>query len=155
MHIVDTEERHWIMSRMEAVRSAGVCHPAATEYSPPVERCGGLERPGSKYPGTKRFGLEGGESLVPMMAEAIQRIGGYGAKEICIGIAHRGRLNMLVNILGKNPSIFSMSSRAKQLTRAPETSNTIGVLVKYDDAGGEVHLSLAFNPSHLEIVRRW
>jgi 2-oxoglutarate dehydrogenase E1 component len=64
----------------------------------------GLERSlGSKYPGTKRFGLEGGESLIPMMSEAIQRIGGYGAKEICIGMAHRGRLNVLVNILGKNP----------------------------------------------------
>ena len=53
-----------------------------------------------RYPGTKRFGLEGGESLIPMMSEAIQRIGGYGAKEVVIGMAHRGRLNVLVNILG-------------------------------------------------------
>ena len=93
MHIVDTEERHWIMSRMEAVRSAP---DFAAEQRLNILRqlngAEGLERSlGSKYPGTKRFGLEGGESLIPMMAEAIQRIGGYGGKEICIGMAHRGR----------------------------------------------------------------
>jgi 2-oxoglutarate dehydrogenase E1 component len=91
---------------MESVRSA-------PDFGPEVQRqilrrlikADGLERSlGSKYPGTKRFGLEGGESLIPMLAEMMQRIGGYGAKEIVIGMAHRGRLNVLVNILGKNPS---------------------------------------------------
>ncbi|HBO11261.1 MAG TPA: 2-oxoglutarate dehydrogenase E1 component, partial [Halieaceae bacterium] len=94
MHIVDTEQRHWIMTRMESVRSA-------PDYGPDVRRqllrrlikADGLERSlASKYPGTKRFGLEGGESLIPMLAEMVQRIGSYGAKEIVIGMAHRGRL---------------------------------------------------------------
>src|SRR5690554_7069410 len=64
----------------------------------------GLEKYlGSRYPGVKRFGLEGGESLIPCMDELIQRAGYYGAKEIVLGMAHRGRLNILVNTLGKNP----------------------------------------------------
>ena len=106
MHIVDTEQRHWIMSRMESVRSAplfGDDHRIGILRR--LIKAEGLEKSlGSRYPGTKRFGLEGGESLIPMMSEAIQRIGGYGAKEVVIGMAHRGRLNVLVNILGKNPT---------------------------------------------------
>ena len=74
-----------------------------------------LERSlGSKYPGTKRFGLEGGESLIPMMSEAIQRIGGYGAKEICIGMAHRGPDSMCWSIFWvKTRSTCLMSSRGR------------------------------------------
>ena len=65
----------------------------------------GLEKYlGSRYPGVKRFGLEGGESLIPLMDELIQRSGTYGAKEIVIGMAHRGRLNTLINTLGKKTS---------------------------------------------------
>ncbi len=155
MHIVDTEERHWIMSRMEAVRSA-------PEFSPQqrlnilrqLNGAEGLERSlGSKYPGTKRFGLEGGESLIPMMAEAIQRIGGYGAKEICIGMAHRGRLNMLVNILGKNPvDLFDEFEGRATYVGSGDVKYHQGFSSNMMTPGGEVHLSLAFNPSHLEIV---
>ena len=155
MHIVDTEERHWIMSRMEAVRSA-------PEFSPQqrlnilrqLNGAEGLERSlGSKYPGTKRFGLEGGESLIPMMAEAIQRIGGYGAKEICIGMAHRGRLNMLVNILGKNPvDLFDEFEGRATYIGSGDVKYHQGFSSNMMTPGGEVHLSLAFNPSHLEIV---
>ena len=155
MHIVDTEERHWIMSRMEAVRSA-------PEFSPQqrlnilrqLNGAEGLERSlGSKYPGTKRFGLEGGESLIPMMAEAIQRIGGYGAKEICIGMAHRGRLNVLVNILGKNPvDLFDEFEGRATYIGSGDVKYHQGFSSNMMTPGGEVHLSLAFNPSHLEIV---
>ncbi len=155
MHIVDTEERHWIMSRMEAVRSA-------PEFSPQqrlnilrqLNGAEGLERSlGSKYPGTKRFGLEGGESLIPMMAEAILRIGGYGAKEICIGMAHRGRLNMLVNILGKNPvDLFDEFEGRATYIGSGDVKYHQGFSSNMMTPGGEVHLSLAFNPSHLEIV---
>ena len=106
MHIVDTQQRHWIMKRMESVRSAAeMTRDQRLQILRRLIKAEGFEKSlGSRYPGTKRFGLEGGESLVPLMSEAIQRIGSYGAKEVVIGMAHRGRLNVLVNILGKNPS---------------------------------------------------
>ena len=155
MHIVDTEERHWIMSRMEAVRSAPeFAAQQRLNILRQLNGAEGLERSlGSKYPGTKRFGLEGGESLVPMMAEAIQRIGGYGAKEICIGMAHRGRLNMLVNILGKNPvHLFDEFEGKATYSGSGDVKYHQGFSSNMMTPGGEVHLSLAFNPSHLEIV---
>ena len=119
MHIVDTDERHWIMQRMESVRSA-------PDYGTDVRmhllrsliNAEGLEKSlGSKYPGTKRFGLEGGESLIPMLSEMVQRCGAYGAQEIVIGMAHRGRLNVLVNILGKNPSSCLTNLRARRVRK--------------------------------------
>ncbi|HAN26776.1 MAG TPA: 2-oxoglutarate dehydrogenase E1 component, partial [Haliea salexigens] len=106
MHIVDTEQRHWIMKRMESVRSApAFSDDIRKQILRRLIKAEGLEKSlGSKYPGTKRFGLEGGESLIPMLSEMVQRIGSYGAKEIVIGMAHRGRLNVLINIFGKKPS---------------------------------------------------
>ncbi|MEM1405098.1 MAG: 2-oxoglutarate dehydrogenase E1 component [Pseudomonadota bacterium] len=155
MHIVDTEQRAWIMSRMESVRSA-------PDYGPDVQRtilrrlikADGLERSlGSKFPGTKRFGLEGGESLIPMMNEMIRRIGGYGAKEIVLGMAHRGRLNVLVNILGKNPSeLFAEFEGRAKYESSGDVKYHQGFSSNVMTPGGEVHLALAFNPSHLEIV---
>ncbi len=155
MHIVDTEQRQWIMSRMESVRSA-------PDYGPDVQRqilrrlikADGLERSlGTKYPGTKRFGLEGGESLIPMLAEMIQRIGGYGAKEIVLGMAHRGRLNVLVNILGKSPSeLFAEFEGTAKYESSGDVKYHQGFSSNVMTPGGEVHLALAFNPSHLEIV---
>jgi 2-oxoglutarate dehydrogenase E1 component len=114
----------------------------------------GLEKSlGSKYPGTKRFGLEGGESLIPMMSEAIQRIGGYGAKEVVIGMAHRGRLNVLVNILGKNPSeLFDEFEGRVNFENSGDVKYHQGFSSNVMTPGGEVHLAMAFNPSHLEIV---
>ncbi|MGB1271178.1 MAG: 2-oxoglutarate dehydrogenase E1 subunit family protein, partial [Endozoicomonas sp.] len=106
MHIVNTEERRWFQSRMESVRGrpeVGV--EARLHLLERLTAAEGLEKYlGTKYPGTKRFGLEGGESLIPMLDEIIQRSGSYGSKELVIGMAHRGRLNVLVNILGKNPA---------------------------------------------------
>ena len=155
MHIVDTQQRQWIMSRMESVRSA-------PDYGPDVQRqilrrlikADGLEKSlGSKYPGTKRFGLEGGESLIPMLAEMIQRIGSYGAKEIVLGMAHRGRLNVLVNILGKTPSgLFAEFEGRATYTSSGDVKYHQGFSSNVMTPGGEVHLALAFNPSHLEIV---
>jgi 2-oxoglutarate dehydrogenase E1 component len=155
MHIVDTEQRHWIMNRMESVRSA-------PDYSPDVQRqilrrlikAEGLEKSlGSKFPGTKRFGLEGGESLIPMLAEMMQRIGSYGAKEVVIGMAHRGRLNVLVNILGKKPSeLFAEFEGKATYDGSGDVKYHQGFSSNLMTPGGEMHLALAFNPSHLEIV---
>lgn len=155
-HIVDSEQRSWFQQRLESVR--GRPQFSAEVQSHLLERltaAEGLEKYlGTKYPGTKRFGLEGGESLIPLLDEVIQRSGSYGTKEVVIGMAHRGRLNVLVNTFGKNP---------RDLFDEFEGKKTAGLSsgdVKYHQgfssnvmtAGGEVHLAMAFNPSHLEIV---
>ncbi len=155
MHIVDTEERHWIMTRMESVRSAPDFGDAVRrQLLRRLIKAEGLEKSlGSKYPGTKRFGLEGGESLIPMLSEMVERIGTHGAKEIVIGMAHRGRLNVLVNIFGKNPGDLFDEFEGKA---AYESSGDVkyhqGFSSNIMTEGGEVHLALSFNPSHLEIV---
>jgi 2-oxoglutarate dehydrogenase E1 component len=155
-HIVDPAEQLWVQQRLESVR----CHP---EYDADVKQmiierltaAEGLERYlQNKFPGTKRFGLEGGESLIPMLHEAIQRAGSHGVVEMVIAMAHRGRLNVLVNILGKHPRELFDEFEGK----LPE--NQASGDVKYHQGfssnvmtpGGEMHLALAFNPSHLEIV---
>lgn len=155
MHIVATEERHWIMQRMESVRSA-------PDFGDDIQKmllrrlikAEGLEKSlGSKYPGTKRFGLEGGESLIPMLYEMIQRSGGYGAKEIVIGMAHRGRLNVLVNVFGKRPSeLFDEFEGRVEHESSGDVKYHQGFSSNVMTPGGECHLALAFNPSHLEIV---
>lgn len=155
MHIVDTEQRHWIMSRMESVRSAPeFSREQRIQVLRHLIKAEGLEKSlGSKYPGTKRFGLEGGESLIPMMSEAIERVGGYGAKEIVIGMAHRGRLNVLINILGKNPGeLFDEFEGRAAYSGSGDVKYHQGFSSNLMTSGGEVHLALAFNPSHLEIV---
>ncbi|MEP0201906.1 MAG: 2-oxoglutarate dehydrogenase E1 component [Halioglobus sp.] len=155
MHIVDTGQRHWIMTRMESVRSAPDYSPAVrTQLLRHLIKAEGLEKSlGSKYPGTKRFGLEGSESLIPMLSEMVHRLGSYGAKEIVIGMAHRGRLNVLVNIFGKNPAeLFAEFEGKAQYESSGDVKYHQGFSSNLMTEGGEVHLALAFNPSHLEIV---
>jgi 2-oxoglutarate dehydrogenase E1 component len=155
MHIVDTEERHWVMTRMESVRSApDFGDKIRTTLLKRLIKAEGLEKSlGSKYPGTKRFGLEGGESLIPMMSEMVQRCGYYGAQEIVIGMAHRGRLNVLINIFGKNPSeLFDEFEGRVEYESSGDVKYHQGFSSNVMTPGGEVHLALAFNPSHLEIV---
>ena len=155
-HIVDSEQRKWFQQRLESVRGRP---QFSTEVKAHVlERLTageGLEKYlGTKYPGTKRFGLEGGESLVPMIDEIIQRSGSYGAKEIVIGMAHRGRLNLLVNALGKNPRDLFDEFDGKKLIEmgSGDVKYHQGFSSNVMTPGGEVHLAMAFNPSHLEIV---
>lgn len=106
MHIVNLEEKQWIQQRIESNDGYPTFEEDVKRHL--LERltaAEGLEKHlDSKFPGTKRFGLEGGESLIPAIDELIQRAGSRGVKEVVIGMAHRGRLNVLVNILGKNPS---------------------------------------------------
>jgi len=156
MHIVDTEEKRWLQQRFESVRSAPTFSPEVRKHV--LERltaAEGLENYlASKYPGTKRFGLEGGEAFIPMMDELIQRAGGYGTKEVVIGMAHRGRLNLLVNILGKNPGELIDEFDGKKVIErgSGDVKYHQGFSSNVMSPGGEVHLALSFNPSHLEIV---
>ncbi len=155
MHIVNTAEQRWFQQRLESVRS----HPKYGEEIKMhlLERltaAEGLEKYlGSRYPGVKRFGLEGGESLIPLMDELIQRSGTYGAKEIVIGMAHRGRLNTLINTLGKKTSdLFDEFDGKAEYESHGDVKYHQGFSSNVMTPGGEVHLALAFNPSHLEIV---
>ena len=155
-HIVDSEQRKWFQQRLESVR--GQPDFSAEVQSHLLERltaAEGLEKYlGTKYPGTKRFGLEGGESLIPLLDEIIQRSGAYGTKEIVIGMAHRGRLNVLVNTFGKNPRDLFDEFEGKKVEglSSGDVKYHQGFSSNVMTAGGEVHLALAFNPSHLEIV---
>ncbi|WP_300733450.1 2-oxoglutarate dehydrogenase E1 component [Pseudomonas sp.] len=155
-HIVDSEQRHWFQQRLESVRGRPTY--SADVKSHLLERvtaAEGLEKYlGTKYPGTKRFGLEGGESLIPLLDELIQRSGNYGTKEIVIGMAHRGRLNVLVNTFGKNPrELFDEFEGKKKIELGSgDVKYHQGFSSNVMTSGGEVHLAMAFNPSHLEIV---
>ncbi|MDB2384415.1 2-oxoglutarate dehydrogenase E1 component [Endozoicomonas sp.] len=156
MHISNTEERRWFQSRMESTGGKlGVGTDVKLHLLERLTAAEGLEKYlGTKYPGTKRFGLEGGESLIPMIDEIIQRSGSYGSKEIVIGMAHRGRLNVLVNIFGKNPAdLFEEFEGKKRVERGSgDVKYHQGFSSNVMTPGGEMHLALAFNPSHLEIV---
>jgi 2-oxoglutarate dehydrogenase E1 component len=156
MHVVDTRIKRWFQQRMEPVRSRPEYEAKTRKHI--LERltaAEGLEKYlGSRYPGVKRFGLEGAESLIPCLDELIQRAGSYGAKEIVLGMAHRGRLNVLVNTLGKNPKELFDEFEGKKLadSGSGDVKYHQGFSSNVMTPGGEVHLAMAFNPSHLEIV---
>ena len=156
MHITDTAEKRWLQSALESVHGLPP-YPAETRRRL-LERltaAEGLEHYlHAKYVGQKRFSLEGGESLIPMLDELIQRAGDSGVKEIVIGMAHRGRLNVLVNILGKTPAelFLEFEGKARRASGTGDVKYHKGFSSDIDTPGGPVHLALAFNPSHLEIV---
>ncbi len=156
MHIVDTKEKRWIQQRLEGVR--GKYDFTADQKKLFLERltaAEGLEKfLGNKYVGAKRFGVEGGESFIPMVNELIQRAGSVGCKEVVIGMPHRGRLFLLVNIMGKNPADLFGEFEGKMLNKkgSGDVKYHQGFSSNVMTPGGEVHLALAFNPSHLEIV---
>ena len=155
MHITDAAEQLWVRQRLESVRSS-------PEFSRETRRgilerltaAEGLEKYlHAKYPGTKRFGLEGAESLIPMLHEMLQRTGSHGVVETVIGMAHRGRLNVLVNILGKHPNeLFDEFEGRVVGTGMGDVKYHQGFSSNVETPGGEMHVALAFNPSHLEIV---
>jgi len=153
--IVNLEEKQWIQKRIEG-NSGKPVFPNETRMHI-LERLSaaeGLEKHlDSKYPGTKRFGLEGAESLIHALDDIIQHAGEHGTKEIVIGMAHRGRLNVLVNTLGKNPSVlFDEFEGRARYNNSGDVKYHQGFSSNIMTPGGEVHCSMAFNPSHLEIV---
>ncbi len=155
MHITALEEKQWLQQRFESFRSrASYGNEARIGVLERLTAAEGLERHlDAKFPGTKRFGLEGAESFIPMLDGLIQRAGEYGAREIVIGMAHRGRLNVLVNIFGKSPmELFDEFEGKKLLNSSGDVKYHQGFSSNVMTPGGEVHIALNFNPSHLEIV---
>ena len=156
MHCTDPTEKRWWQERLESARSKPSYNAAQkTHILERLTAAEGLERYlHTKYVGQKRFSLEGGESFIPSMDELVQRAGEKGVQEIVIGMAHRGRLNVLVNTLGKMPKdLFAeFDHTAKEELPSGDVKYHQGFSSDVTTPGGPVHLSLAFNPSHLEIV---
>ncbi|MBP7131276.1 MAG: 2-oxoglutarate dehydrogenase E1 component [Aquabacterium sp.] len=156
MHITDPGEKRWWQDKLESVRSKPTFSVEQKKHIlNRLTASEGLERfLHTKYVGQKRFSLEGGESFIAAMDELIQSAGEKGIQEIVIGMAHRGRLNVLVNTLGKQPKeLFSeFDHTAPEDLPAGDVKYHQGFSSDVSTRGGPVHLSLAFNPSHLEIV---
>ncbi|MBQ0934931.1 2-oxoglutarate dehydrogenase E1 component [Ideonella paludis] len=156
MHGSDPTEKRWWQERLESVRSKPSFSAEKRKHIlDRLTAAEGLERYlHTKYVGQKRFSLEGGESFIASMDELIQRAGANGVQEIVIGMAHRGRLNVLVNTLGKMPADLFAEFEHKGAHDLPagDVKYHQGFSSDVSTAGGPVHLSLAFNPSHLEIV---
>ncbi|WP_299014705.1 2-oxoglutarate dehydrogenase E1 component [uncultured Photobacterium sp.] len=156
MHITDTEEKRWIQQRLESVVGEGVfTKEEKLTFLDELTAAEGLERYlGAKFPGAKRFSLEGGDALIPMVKELIRHAGKNGAREVVVGMAHRGRLNMLVNVLGKKPQdLFDeFAGKHDETWGTGDVKYHQGFSADFATPGGDVHLALAFNPSHLEIV---
>jgi len=156
MYASDQNQKRWWQQKLEAIRSK----PQFTVEKKKriLERltaAEGLEQYlHAKYPGQKRFSLEGGESFIAAMDELINAAGQCGVQEVVIGMAHRGRLNVLVNTLGKMPKdLFAeFNNTAPEALPAGDVKYHQGFSSDVSTPGGPVHLSLAFNPSHLEIV---
>jgi len=156
MYISSTEEKRWIQQKFEGSLSTPKLSTAEKRYI--LERITAsetLERYlHTRYVGQKRFSGEGGETMIPMLDTLIEDAGAKGAKEVVIGMAHRGRLNVLVNNLGKIPAdLFSeFEGKHTHELSAGDVKYHQGFSSDIKTAGGTVHLTLAFNPSHLEIV---
>jgi 2-oxoglutarate dehydrogenase E1 component len=157
MHIVDTPKRHWLEERLEGCGGIyQVDAPEKLRILDMLTAAEGLEKfLHTRYVGQKRFSLEGGESLIPLLYETVQHAGTGKVEEVVIGMAHRGRLNVLVNILGKSPSMLFDEFEGKHNydpRRSGDVKYHLGYASDMDTAGGNVHMAMAFNPSHLEIV---
>lgn len=156
MHITNNEETRWIQERLEPVH--GNFHFSNSTKKHILERltaAEGLEKYlGVKYVGQKRFSLEGGDSLIPSLDFLIDNASQQHAQEIVIGMAHRGRLNVLVNVLGKAPKdLFQeFEGKFKQTTGSGDVKYHMGFSSDVKTSNGSLHLALAFNPSHLEII---
>ncbi|MBL0720005.1 2-oxoglutarate dehydrogenase E1 component [Piscinibacter sp. Jin2] len=156
MHVTEPAEKRWWQEKLESIRSkpAFVAEQKVHVLNR-LTAAEGLERYlHTKYVGQKRFSLEGGESFIAAMDELVNRAGEVGVQEIVIGMAHRGRLNVLVNTLGKMPKdLFAeFDHTAPEELTAGDVKYHQGFSSDVTTRGGPVHLSLAFNPSHLEIV---
>ena len=156
MYMTDYNEKRWLQERLESIRSRPSYN--ADQKKRILERLTAAETLErylhTRYVGQKRFSLEGGESLIVSMDEAIRTGGANGVDEVVVGMAHRGRLNVLVNTLGKAPSMLfaEFEGKKKSDLSAGDVKYHMGFSSDVSTPGGPCHLTLAFNPSHLEIV---
>ncbi|MGH8725398.1 MAG: 2-oxoglutarate dehydrogenase E1 component [Burkholderiales bacterium] len=156
MYLSSRAEKRWIQERLEPIRSRPSYAPDYKKHI--LERltaAEGLERYlHTRYVGQKRFSLEGGDTLIPVLDNLLQRAGAAGVQELVIGMAHRGRLNVLVNTLGKMPKDLFSEFEGKHADdlMAGDVKYHQGFSSDINTPGGPMHLTLAFNPSHLEIV---
>ena len=156
-HIMESQERRWFQKKFESkLQDYGFTDDEKYNIYERLNSAEGLAKYlSAKYPGMKRFGIDGAESLVPLVESVIQNCGSIGANQICFGMAHRGRLNLLVNVLGKLPSeLFAAFDEDSTLEGANtgDVKYHLGFSSNLNTPGGEVHVSLFNNPSHLEIV---
>jgi 2-oxoglutarate dehydrogenase E1 component len=158
MHMVDTTKRDWMRGRLEGSQGYyDVIDADRLRILQMLTAAEGLEKYlHTRYVGQKRFSLEGGDSLIPLLHETVLYAGQHDVEEVVIGMAHRGRLNVLVNILGKSPSIlfeeFEGNHGDNNPDRPGDVKYHLGFASDIQTPGGEVHMALAFNPSHLEII---
>jgi 2-oxoglutarate dehydrogenase E1 component len=156
MYISDVQQKRWIQQRFEPIRSQPAFGPDLKRHF--LERLTAAETLEkylhTRYVGQKRFSLEGGESLIPLLDHLLQKAGEKGVQETVIGMAHRGRLNVLVNTLGKMPKDLFSEFEGKPVEQLPmgDVKYHQGFSSDVMTPGGPMHVSLAFNPSHLEIV---
>ncbi|MGH8371284.1 MAG: 2-oxoglutarate dehydrogenase E1 component [Gammaproteobacteria bacterium] len=157
-HVTNSDERLWLKEQIEA----GRIHTALTadeklKVLNSLTAAEGMERYfQTRYVGQKRFSLEGGDSLIPMLHDLINHSGIAGIQEVVIGMAHRGRINVLINVLGKSPKDIFSAFEGHYDPKTAEGSGDVKYHLGYSSDvktdGNTVHVALAFNPSHLEIV---
>ncbi len=158
MFISDADQKNWLMKRIESTRAKETLsvEEKMTLLSQLTASEGMEKYLHVKFSGKKRFSLEGGESFIPLVHEAIQRAGAQGVDEVVIGMAHRGRLNILTNVMGKAPSAlfreFGDHVQGLDDRMTGDVKYHQGFSSDVKTPGGIVHLALAFNPSHLEII---
>ncbi|MGQ5213949.1 2-oxoglutarate dehydrogenase E1 component [Brucella abortus] len=159
MHISDPAEKAWIQERIEGPDKKVAFTPEGKKaiLSKLIEAEGFEQFIDVKYKGTKRFGLDGGESLIPALEQIVKRGGQMGLKEVVLGMAHRGRLNVLSQVMGKpHRAIFHEFKGGSYTPDDVEGSGDVkyhlGASSDREFDGNKVHLSLTANPSHLEIV---
>ena len=159
MHISDPDQKDWIQERIEAIENR-------TDFSVEGRRAilervveaEGLERYlNVKFVGTKRFGLDGGESMIPGIEQILKRGGQLGIKEVVIGMPHRGRLNTLVHVMHKSYTALlsefqGRSLQPEEMRGSGDVKYHLGASADREFDGNVIHLSLAPNPSHLEAV---
>ncbi|SCA57212.1 2-oxoglutarate decarboxylase, thiamin-requiring [Candidatus Terasakiella magnetica] len=159
MHIQEPEEKSWIQRRIESTENQSeFTVKGKTAILERLTEAEGFEQfLDKKYTGTKRFGLEGGESLIPAMEQILKRGAQLGLKEVVLGMPHRGRLNVLTNVMHKPfRALFSEfqgnSSNPDDVEGSGDVKYHLGTSADREFDGNNVHLSLTANPSHLELV---